>query len=265
MSELLDFLKARLNEEEQAAASATSGPWRHDPGKHWRKPGTSWFEEAVFAGPPGSEATCIAGTGATDDPQSMADARYIAAHDPARVLREIGRIDPHVEDGRGAISRKDKTGVLAVIDQIDPTDPVYMYVLREMVRLDAYVEEITADMAERVVLKAREQMERRAELTRHRATLANPPTSASPDGTLSTKSVVYYARISDQIKIGTSASLEKRMLDLGIEEVMATEPGDYRVEQARHAQFSPLRLRGEWFRYEHPLIEWIARLRGDLQ
>ena len=88
-ADLVAFLRARLDEDEQTARAATPGPWRHSPDKHWRKPGTSWFEEAVFAGPAGSGATCIAGTGETDDQQSMADAAHIARHDPARVLAEV--------------------------------------------------------------------------------------------------------------------------------------------------------------------------------
>lgn len=87
--DLVEFLRARLDEDERAAKAATPGPWRHDESKHWRKPGTSWFEEAVFAGPSGEEATCVAGTGETDDRQSMRDAAHIALNDPARVLREV--------------------------------------------------------------------------------------------------------------------------------------------------------------------------------
>jgi hypothetical protein len=89
VSDLVAFLRARLDEDESAAWIATPGPWRYNPNKHWRKPGTSWFEEAVFAGPPGSDAICVAGTGGTDDSQSMKDAAFIARHDPARVLREV--------------------------------------------------------------------------------------------------------------------------------------------------------------------------------
>ncbi len=83
------FITARLDEDEQTARAATPGPWRHNPDKHWRKPGTAWFEEAVFAGPAGADATCVAGTGESDDRQSMADADHIARHGPARVLREV--------------------------------------------------------------------------------------------------------------------------------------------------------------------------------
>lgn len=87
--DLVAFLRARLDQDAAVAQAATPGPWRHDEAKHWRKPGTSWFEEAVFAGPSGEEATCVAGTGETDDQQSMRDAAHIARHDPARVLADV--------------------------------------------------------------------------------------------------------------------------------------------------------------------------------
>jgi hypothetical protein len=87
-ADLLAFLRARLDEDEAVVRAATAGPWRHDPTKHHRLPGTAQFEEAVFAGPPGSAATCIAATGETGDAQSMADAAYIARHDPVRARAE---------------------------------------------------------------------------------------------------------------------------------------------------------------------------------
>jgi hypothetical protein len=78
---------AEIERVELAAGAATAGPWRHNPNKHWRKPGTCWFEEAVFTGPAGAAATCVAGTGESDHPQAMADARHIALNDPPTVLR----------------------------------------------------------------------------------------------------------------------------------------------------------------------------------
>lgn len=87
--ELVDFLRARLDEDEAAARAATPGAWRYNPDKHHHIVGTPLFEEAVFAGPPGVDAVCVAGTGKTDDPQSMRDAEHIARHDPARVLAEV--------------------------------------------------------------------------------------------------------------------------------------------------------------------------------
>ncbi|MFE0765417.1 DUF6221 family protein [Streptomyces smyrnaeus] len=87
--DLIEFLRARLDEDEQTARAASPGPWRHNPEKHHHIVGTPLFEEAVFAGPTGADATCVAGTGETDDSQSMRDAAHIARHDPARVLREV--------------------------------------------------------------------------------------------------------------------------------------------------------------------------------
>lgn len=87
--QLLDFIKARLDEDEAKAQAAMPGPWRHNPDKHWRKPGTRIYEEAVLAGPAGQDAAYVAGTGESDDPQSMADAEHIARHDPTRVLAEV--------------------------------------------------------------------------------------------------------------------------------------------------------------------------------
>lgn len=87
MDDVVRQILAAIEEAEQDARAATQGPWRHTPEKHWRKPGTAWCEEAVFAGPAGADAVCVAGTGNSDDPQSMADAVHIARHDPDAVLR----------------------------------------------------------------------------------------------------------------------------------------------------------------------------------
>lgn len=89
VDELITWLRAQLDDDERVARVATAGPWRHNPEMQWRKPGTTWFEEAVFAGPFGKDAICIAGTGEPDDAQSMDDANHIARWDPARVLAEI--------------------------------------------------------------------------------------------------------------------------------------------------------------------------------
>jgi hypothetical protein len=65
--------------------AATEGGWWYDPEKMWNDPGLHFGEEFVAAGPVG-RPVCVAGTGPADDPQSMADAAYIACLDP-----EVGR------------------------------------------------------------------------------------------------------------------------------------------------------------------------------
>ena len=104
MDDLVTWLTAQLDDDERVARAATAGPWRHSPDKHWRKPGTAWFEEAVFAGATGASATCVAGTGETGDRQSMADAEHIARHDPARVLRDV-EVKRQILDIHGIIWR----------------------------------------------------------------------------------------------------------------------------------------------------------------
>lgn len=89
MDEFVSWLNGCLDEDERIVRAATAGPWRHSPDKHHHIVGTPQFEEAVFAGSAGVDAVCVAGTGETDDQQSMRDAAHIAEWDPARVLREI--------------------------------------------------------------------------------------------------------------------------------------------------------------------------------
>jgi len=86
MTAVTTWLREQIDWTRRVAAAATPGPWRHDPAKPWTRPGTTEPEEAVFAGPPGKRAACVAGTGASDDQQSMLDARHIALHDPTAAL-----------------------------------------------------------------------------------------------------------------------------------------------------------------------------------
>lgn len=81
---IVEFLLARIAEDEAVASAATGGPWRYDPTKVNSVDGG----EAVFAGPEGLSAITIASTGPADDQASMDDGRHIARYDPTRVLAE---------------------------------------------------------------------------------------------------------------------------------------------------------------------------------
>lgn len=75
------------------------------------------------------------------------------------------------------------------------------------------------------------------------------------------ESRVYYIRRADNlVKIGFSTNVEVRMRDLGVWDLLVTEPGGRALERERHEQFADLRVRGEWFRYERPLIEHVISL-----
>jgi hypothetical protein len=93
------------------AAAAMPGPWRYNPRKQWHVPEDlprrRNGEEFVGAGP--LDATvCVAATGPADEPQSMADARYIAAMNPtvgraiAAWLRDTAGIAERMWEQHGA-------------------------------------------------------------------------------------------------------------------------------------------------------------------
>ncbi|MFI0268589.1 DUF6221 family protein [Streptomyces luteogriseus] len=75
MDELVEWLRAQLDEDERIARAATLGPWVQS--------GIGDYGWTVDFGRPG------AGVETADTEQGLADADFIAAHNPARVLREI--------------------------------------------------------------------------------------------------------------------------------------------------------------------------------
>lgn len=94
--ELVDFLRARLDEDEAVARAATPGPWWYNPGKQWLDPEAfekydlAKGEEFVGYGGPHPFTGAVCATGPASHSQSMADAAHIArAADPARVLAEV--------------------------------------------------------------------------------------------------------------------------------------------------------------------------------
>ena len=81
-----------------------------------------------------------------------------------------------------------------------------------------------------------------------------------PTATTPKASLVYYLRFGDRVKIGYTTNLPARLRTLPHDEVLATEPGSIQDERARHAAFADLRVTGEWFRFEEPLVSHIAAL-----
>jgi hypothetical protein len=103
MDDLVVWLRAQLDEDERIARAATDGPWWYNPGKQWLGPEAfekydlRQGEEFVGYGGPHPFTGAVCATGPASHPQSMRDAAFIAAHDPARVLREL-------EANRGIVS-----------------------------------------------------------------------------------------------------------------------------------------------------------------
>lgn len=77
-------------------------------------------------------------------------------------------------------------------------------------------------------------------------------------------SVVYYLRMGDHVKIGTSCNVDARIRALygNPEDLLATEPGDRTVEQHRHREFAAERVRPdrELFNPSPRLLAHIATL-----
>lgn len=84
---------------------------------------------------------------------------------------------------------------------------------------------------------------------------------------LMAQSVVYYIDMpGDVVKIGTTTNLKARLTSLRVDadKVLATEPGDARLEKRRHTQFKAHRVgKREDFRPSPTLMAWIDKVRRD--
>jgi hypothetical protein len=82
VDELMEFVHARLDEEEQAARVATEGPWRLGEPLPYADPGGGFIIE--------SDRDEVAGPGHSGGGVwKPLDAQYIVRHDPARTLRDV--------------------------------------------------------------------------------------------------------------------------------------------------------------------------------
>jgi hypothetical protein len=84
-----------------------------------------------------------------------------------------------------------------------------------------------------------------------------------PDGDLAPPriDIVYYLRLDERLKIGTTANPRQRFAALGHDEVVAFERGDRALEQRRHREFAEWRLgSSEWFAFSEPLRAHVAVL-----
>lgn len=78
------------------------------------------------------------------------------------------------------------------------------------------------------------------------------------------RSVVYYMRLGNRVKIGYTIDIATRCSSIQPEELLATERGGKGLEEQRHGQFDKLRVVGEWFRYEGALVAHVAALQHDV-
>lgn len=88
--------------------------------------------------------------------------------------------------------------------------------------------------------------------------------SAKHKAKLAERSVVYYVRIGDAIKIGFTSDLTARMSQIRVDRanVLAAEPGGRELEAKRHEQFSEIRIgQREDFKPTLALIRHIEAVR----
>ena len=74
--------------------------------------------------------------------------------------------------------------------------------------------------------------------------------------------VVYFARVQERIKIGTTVDLKSRMLALSVDEVLYTIPGSYKLENELHRRFNHLRIKNEQFEPAPELLDFIEALKA---
>ena len=105
-------------------------------------------------------------------------------------------------------------------------------------------------------------MERAAVEARHEERRANAVVNVPPPGSYGDDpaGLVYYIRRAGYVKIGTTTKLRNRMRDLMPDEVLAVEPGSYKLEGELHQRFAHLRLHPscEYFRLDDELRDHIA-------
>lgn len=75
--------------------------------------------------------------------------------------------------------------------------------------------------------------------------------------------VVYFVRIGDVVKIGFTTNSQRRMSNLMPDEVLHMQPGTMQDEKRLHVAFRHLRVRGERFRPDPELMDFIRGLKTD--
>lgn len=184
--------------------------------------------------------------------------------------RPVGGSRRGVADTAPGTTRREPRATYA-IERVGAESPLLYPVLAELNRLKQYGVEITTELIDKVASNHEEAERRKLAGTvvvpQQTSPIRKRPTSL-PVRYASLQlaiQVVYYARIGNRVKIGTSTNLPTRMQVIRPEEIMVLEAGGFDVEQRRHLQFKALRTHGEWFKLEGALVEHIAQLRAQAQ
>lgn len=155
------------------------------------------------------------------------------------------------DDGIARIEDTERAAELSAL--LDENDPAHVAIEQTLLLFAASGVELSAHAVETAVKVGRHQHRIRQE-----ADESAHGVKRDQEG-----GVVYYARTGSIIKIGTTVNMHTRMAEILPDEVLATEPGSYRLEAQRHRQFRKLRVPGrvEWFHAGPLLQEHVLSLR----
>jgi len=149
-----------------------------------------------------------------------------------------------VKDARCGI-RRSVAQLMARVDTRDPAFPRIAEALQDMASANVELTEDTIAIAVKVGRRKHEEEQAK----RH-----NVPER---------RSIVYYIRRGEFIKIGTTTNPASRLKSLMPDEILAFEPGGVDLERGRHRQFRASRVarKGEYFHKTPELVEHMRRLR----
>lgn len=158
-----------------------------------------------------------------------------------------------------------------ITDQLGNEGTDLYQVLSELRRLKDLGIPITMDIVNRIIMlrQSTDALVRMGVFVKPEVKEPKPyaPRPGAPKGRFNEiktqGSVVYYARIGNRVKIGTSTNLAERMRTINPEELMAAEVGDLGTERYRHKQFEHLRTHGEWFKLQGDLARHIKQLKSQ--
>jgi hypothetical protein len=148
----------------------------------------------------------------------------------------------------------------------DPAFPHFVFIASDWSAAGIEMtDELMAAVAKLAQLRLQRQRQRDAADAQERERLAAAVAAAAPaPGAFGDEpgGVVYYVRRGRFVKIGTTSKLRTRMRDLMPDEVLAVEPGSYRLERMLHTRFADARISPdcEYFRLTDELAGHIAKV-----
>lgn len=144
----------------------------------------------------------------------------------------------------------------------DPVFPQFTSIVADWVQAGIEMtDELMQAAVQLATAQAQRAVEKKAIEARQAERVASAAEAVPLPGTFGDApgGVVYYVRRAQFVKIGTTTQLRGRMRSLMPDEVLAVEPGSYRLEGELHRRFRHIRVRPnlEFFKYTSELRSHI--------